>query len=256
MNPESSPTPESVADLGTCRYCRREFRFIRPPAGTLGASFTPTVCAACSDSPTGPGVTAAEDTATARLERWLAVCPPAYRLSGDPLPPGTPRDALAIMTVPDRLPPDLLAACLGWEYGVRGLGIVGSSGLGKTRAMMLLLRRLIMEDGRDCEYVSETELADSVISLALTDGAALSRRLARLCTVDVLFLDDLGQGRMSDRVEAAMWHIAETRTKHLRPVLFSTQADAGNGLHGATGNRRRADAIERRLIQFSRIAEF
>ncbi len=243
----------------TCIRCKKSFTFLRRTASA--SKFAPTVCGECADAEmlrlrglAGP--TVKDDAATARLERWLAVCPPLYRLAGDPLPPGTPPDAADEMTRPDRLPSALLGDALGWKWGSRGLGLVGTSGLGKTRAMMLLVRRLVMDEGRDVEVVAETELAEAVVALAMADSAALARRLKRLCEVEVLFLDDLGQGRMSDRVEAALWHIAETRTKFFRPTLWTAQSNTENGLHGTTGNRRRADAIERRLTQFSTVCEF
>ena len=73
---------------------------------------------------------------TDAAQRWEELCPPLYRESDTA-----------------RLPAAALAAVADYRYGALGLGFVGVSGLGKTRAMMLLCHRLIVEEGRHGEYV-------------------------------------------------------------------------------------------------------
>ncbi len=98
-------------------------------------------------------------------ERWLGLCPPIYR-----------------ETDIHRLPPEA-AKVTQWQYGPRGLVVVGPTGVGKTRAMWLLLKRLVYE-GRHVRALNAVEFATRRSCSWMTlerRGAPIARRLS--CTL-------------------------------------------------------------------------
>ena len=169
-----------------------------------------------------------------RVELWTAICPPCYA-----------------DTDPTRLPEAAHLAVEAWQIGPRGLAFVGSSGRGKTRAMMLLGRRLVLDEARSFAYVPASEFAHKVSRLASERMADLDAYLHRLCALEVLFLDDLGKDRITDRVEAELYHVIEQRTAHHRPILFTANASAA-GL-AAMLSPDRGQPIIRRLREYIEI---
>lgn len=104
-----------------------------------------------------------------------------------------------------------------------GLVIAASSGVGKTRAVMALLRSLMCEEGIDCEFVRSADFASDAVS-ATRDGW-LGRLLRPLVSVPVLFMDDLGKGQRSQSVGEALQSVIEARCNRRLPIIVTTQYD-------------------------------
>lgn len=236
------PSPMIHTITADCRECGKLFRYPapHPAASSLLSGLHPRVCAACAPVIEARYARQEAERETAELqaargERWRKVCPPLYR--------DTDRD---------RLPPGGLTAVDHWPFGPQGLGFVGDSGRGKTRTMMLLLRRMLMEHGRSCSYVTSASFSHEVSRRAGSGKPGdLDDYLAWLCRADLWFLDDIGKGRLTDRVESELYHVIETRTANLRPILFTSNA-SGQALADSMSEDRGTPII-RRLREFCEV---
>jgi DNA replication protein DnaC len=136
-------------------------------------------------------------------EQWKGICPPLYR-----------------DTDPMRLPEVPLQTVLAWRYGSQGLLVHGDTGRGKTRAVFQLLRRLHFDEGRKIIRFGANDFG-AECSKRFFDGDG-SAWIAGLVKADVLFLDDLGKDRFTDRVESALFGLVEGRMSNLRPIIVTT----------------------------------
>ena len=224
--PQAAAAPDMVSEV-RCRQCGGSIPI--PPfdrhAAPLGwRSRYPWECAPCV--PIAAAARAAAQTerereiAATRLRRWLRLCPLRYQVRGlDPA--ATPAEAEE-QTDPARIPAHVLAAVEGWQYGPRGLYLTGFFGAGKTRAAMLLLRRLTVEKGIGCEYVLAPDFAASVRRLAMDKPEKLESYIAPLIAAPVLFFDDCGKEKMTQRVGEEFFRIVESRTRAGRPILATS----------------------------------
>ena len=169
-----------------------------------------------------------------RVRKWLIICPARYQ-----------------NTNPAQVPERLMVAAAEWQFGERGLGIVGPTGQRKTRAMFLLLHRLYVDEGRRVAYLTTSEFSHKVSRLSSEKMEQLDEFIGNLCTVPILFMDDLGKGRMTDRVESEFYHVIEERYKNLKPILFTANGTASQ-LAGLMGEDRGA-AVMRRLSEMCEV---
>jgi DNA replication protein DnaC len=152
-----------------------------------------------------------------------------------------------------QISPKLKTAIDEWKYGPIGLGFKGPSGSQKTRASVLLLHSL-HKGGRSVFYLKATNLTKNAVE-AFSDDKAVkkhaleSMRNATEC--QVLLLDDIGKGRLSPSAEESLYALLDTRTENMLPTIWTTNADSSQ-LHDMMSEDR-ADAIMRRLIEFSKI---
>ncbi len=144
--------------------------------------------------------------------------------------------------------PRVLAALARWEPSVEGLGIglVGRSGLGKTRLLCQVLLRL------RCSwlYLPAAQLSDLVAERWSDDprtAAEARDLLGEARSTRVLYLDDLGDERRTDAVSEELKDLVETRTSLKRPILWSSNLSEQEmrERHGTRGA-----AIVRRLSEF------
>lgn len=183
----------------------------------------------------------AEMAEASRLEKirvlegkWRQHCPPLYRETD-----------ISRLTIPQ----DIIEKVLSWQVNPRGIGIAGRSGTGKTRLMFLLLRRVFM-DGNGVRAISGKRFERSCHLMfdKMDEGREIIRQ-AR--DTEVLFLDDLGKERYTDRVESEFYDLVEHRTSHLLPILWTTNS-SGDALGDMMSEDRGAPII-RRLREFTEI---
>jgi DNA replication protein DnaC len=146
--------------------------------------------------------------------------------------------------LPSMLPESSLHACdavLRWSPSPRGYGLSGASRSGKTFILTELMRRRY-ELGDSVHMPTASEFAYSVGS-----GHDGDRRemIAKCLRVDLLFIDDIGNCRYTDRVEKDLFHVLETRKRNLLPV-FCTVNGKGADL-AATLSEHSAVPIVNRL---------
>lgn len=107
----------------------------------------------------------------------------------------------------------------------RGIGLMGASKTGKTFLVYELLRRL-HEAGKSICDTTGTELAWAIASPDQSDRRELIERLVK---ADIAFIDDLGKEKITNTVEADLYHIVEQRRRNLKP-LFVTVNSSGDEL--------------------------
>ncbi len=172
----------------------------------------------------------------ARGEAYNAICPPLYR-----------------DTDPQRLYPAFLKAAAAWQFGPKGLGLVGIAGKGKTRAAYLLCQRMI-EEGFSVHAVTATGLAKACVDQFSDDKeikSAAEKEISKAYKARVWFLDDLGKQRMTERGEMELYAVLEHRTSQLLPTIWT--ANAKSTTLQAMFSPDRGEAIMRRIIEFSEI---
>jgi len=155
----------------------------------------------------------------------------------------------------ERLPEALTTPVLTWSYQPMGLGFIGTSGAGKTRAAIILLKR-IQDVGKNTFFLTSPDLSLNAANQFADSPAikVIAQSALKLCkSADLLLLDDLGKGRMTDRAEAELYDILEYRTSHRLPTIWTSNSDAKGLL--AMFSQDRGEAIVRRLAEFSSIVK-
>lgn len=154
-----------------------------------------------------------------------------------------------------RLPEVLTTPVASWSYQPMGLGFIGTSGAGKTRAAITLLKRM-QDAGKDTFFLTAPDLSLNAAN-QFADSPAIkiiAQSALKLCkSADLLLLDDLGKGRMTDRAEAVLYDLLEYRTSHRLPTLWTSNSDAKGLL--SMFSQDRGEAIVRRLAEFSTIVK-
>lgn len=168
---------------------------------------------------------------------FLSICPPLYRQSD-----------------PARLPQKQLDEVMAWKYGPQGLLLLGTSGTSKTRCAWALIKKLIT-----------THICPVTAFDCVGFGHAVSKRFAECDGVEdwllelaefkgVVFFDDLGKLKITDRAEAELFGIIERRAANLLPI-FATTNDTGASLEERMSDNR-GPAMIRRLREFCKVVPF
>lgn len=182
---------------------------------------------------------AAADRAAAALAEWQAMVPSLY-LTTDLADP--------------RIHPTLRSYAAMWTPETRrGAAFVGRSGLGKTRTATMLLQRAL-EAGMSVQWVAHTDLAEAGIDADRPGVTAkvktAARELLERCrTRRWLYLSDLGKGVMTERAIGALWRVAEYRTGHGLPIIWSAES-GGDWLAKRLGDDRGDSAMRRLGTEF------
>ena len=200
--------------------------------------FRPRRCPKCRLAEAAKRRRERENERQRRLEAaWNALCPPAYR-DTDPSHPDLNRR--------------LLDGLLRYQPRGRGIGLYGPTGRGKTRMMYLLLRKLHFAGYR--VYACSARRLSHSFALQWGDDreADHARHIVRECySAEILFLDDVGKQRFTAAAEAEFYDLVETRTSHLRPILWTANA-TGPAL-AAMMSPDRGIPIVRRLEEFCEV---
>lgn len=129
---------------------------------------------------------------------------------------------------------------------------MGTSGVGKTRAMWTLLARLHM-DGYDVVAIDSAEFTRSVATRYSESPSQAVAWIESMIDADIFFIDDFGKGKLTERVESELFGIVEGRVKNLRPIMFTSNLDAGGLRNQMSADR--SEPLIRRLIEFCEVVE-
>lgn len=110
-----------------------------------------------------------------------------------------------------------------WPYSDRGIGLIGVSGHGKTRIMFRLLHRYLRE-GRKCAYINLAVFGREIGARFSKGAQEANDWVNKLCKVPVLFFDDVGKEKMTERVETELYGIVEIRSANLLPIYFTANS--------------------------------
>ena len=167
---------------------------------------------------------------------WRRLCPPLFR-----------------DTDAERLPQRELKRVLSWSYGPKGLLLHGSTGAGKTRCMYLLLKELHFAG---CEILaSKAQAFADNTATAYADGPSTGRQfIEKAITVPVFVLDDIGKARNTERSEAALFDVIDSRSERCLPVIAKINM-VGKGLETSL-SADRGSPLVRRLREFCETIPF
>ncbi len=188
----------------TCQTCKQPFEF----EPVLGFNFQPKSCPACAEANESKVLKEEQDQKNAAKqaklgERWLRICPPLYR-----------------ETDVTKLNLDRLNAVMKWEFGPKGLIVLGATGLQKTRCIYQLLSRLHFTEGRSVIALASHDFSrECAVRFGNNEG---EEWISRLLAADVVFFDDLGKFKFTERIESELFGVIEGRIANLKPILATT----------------------------------
>lgn len=164
------------------------------------------------------------------------LCPPAYR-----------------KTEPSKLPKSQLERVLGWKPSPKGLLLTGPTGVGKTRMAWLLIEKLIRNhDIRSIKVFSCVSFGHELAKAYREDEA--EDWLESVCKAKLVFFDDLGKLKLTERAEAELFGVIESRTSNELPIIATTN-DTGETLADRMSDNR-GPALIRRLRDFCDVITF
>jgi DNA replication protein DnaC len=157
---------------------------------------------------------------------------------------------LFLHTDPARLP-TAAQVVLKWRYNPIGLYLVGPTGTGKSRTAWLLLKRLILDDGRSAITYDGAGWSMAA-SAAYADSRETATWMNRVCSTQVLFVDDLFKGKMTETQEVAAFTLIERRSLRMLPTIITTNATSASILDRMSDASRE----DRGLPMIRRLKEF
>ena len=220
----------------TCEYCGGSFGYSPKTfeGSNIPEMFAPKNCPPCSRLLSEKQKF--DDDLKKKAGReltWLAMCPPIYR-----------------NTDVARLP-ESAKKVLGWKLNPKGLMIAGDTGKGKTRAAFLVMEKLHLE-GCSMEIFHGNAFAHQcAINFGEMNG---EKWIAELARRKVVFFDDLGKFKMTERVEAELFGLIEMRIANLLPVIVTTNLSGEDLKSKMTSDR--GEPLVRRLREFCEVVLF
>ena len=175
-----------------------------------------------------------------RQKKWVEICPAEYRRTRWNHPGLSPiARQLAASWWPD------------WHGAEPGLGLYGSSGIGKTRCAWSILQRLHFA-GVTVAAVDAVHFARAAADWHCPENRHEARRLIGRCKrIRVLLFDDLGKERATNTTAAALHDLFEERCREGRPLIWTSER-TGDELAQHMGDNY-ADGIIRRLRERTQI---
>ena len=152
-----------------------------------------------------------------------------------------------------RLPEALQKAVEGWHFGPKGLGLIGASGAGKTRAAAFIARRVWPEIRSLCflKATKLTRMAAEKYSDDPKEKDAAKQAINAAYKSKLLILDDIGKGRLTPTAEEMLFDIVDERSERGLPIIWTSNA-SGQQLRDMLSDDR-GSALTRRLAEFSEI---
>jgi hypothetical protein len=141
-----------------------------------------------------------------------------------------------------------------------GLLVFGTTGLGKTRTVYERLRQVLMFGEFSFEAIGAKELSEKIFGLVWSEPNDLTEYVSELIETDILFIDDLGQAKLTPRFAEELGGIVERRTSRGKPIVVTCQTLGEPLIYSLCGNddnlRVKAKAIVRRLRDYCMQVDF
>jgi hypothetical protein len=135
--------------------------------------------------------------------------------------PETPMPELFGDTQPERLG-ELWNTAVNWKPQGKGLLIHGSTRKGKTRTAWFIANRLWNENCYKNKYLFLTMFELEARIAASWGNSTWDKTMLHMTNVPLLFLDDMGKEKMTDRMASCLFALIDQRTMHKRPTIITT----------------------------------
>jgi len=231
-----------VSRTCTCELCQAEYT--ETIAEDLLKYSIQQLCDACSDSEKEREEWEAREShrnavLSARKESWQELCPPIYQ-DTNLGHSGLSKSCLAALAEWD------------WRRGY-GIGLAGASGKGKTRLAFYKLEQIHMEGVK--VFALSSKRLERQVQNQFSDDAGEKRLardiLAKCRSVEVLFIDDIGKEKYTERVASEFYDLIEYRTSYCLPIIWTSNASLGQ-LAQSMGENHSGPTL-RRIQQFSHV---
>jgi len=201
---------QETTKLVNCAGCNAEFMaaFVSASLLSYDIGFSERHCQNCRERAEKRSEGQGEHTKKSR--DWDDICPPCYQ-------------NFDIDALPEKSRP-VAHEVLKWEYGPKGIGLIGPSRGGKTFILSALVGRLY-EEGKSVHIPTSVEFAYAVGST----GDSREKMIEKCKSVDILYIDDIGKEKITERVESDLYMIIEHRRRYFRP-MFTTVNSTGDEL--------------------------
>lgn len=226
-----------------CSACKRQFTYM--PRYLFGEeTLTPVDCPDCEEADIAVRKRIAAESE--RVQREIVW--PKLRL-----PFSTPETE----TIIAKLPHPRSAAVLRWQFGPHAPFLSGPSGQGKSRTMVVLLRRLWIEGGREFRFESWPSWQNRLEASHRFGGSGKYREIKPLKEAPILALDDVAKGKVTEHIVTAFFEVVDFRCSRGLPTMMTTKYSmtkvAGSPLEMrlAEGSPDTARDIVRRLCECS-----
>lgn len=239
-NAARPPAPAAI-----CPTCRDKKYVVRP--GDTWAQAQPCVtCSASCDICGGAGWTIGPDEGGALVSLPCACRIRQTRLArfNDARLPLRYAGA-EIDTFLERQEPSLKAArlavarlALRFSPGMRGVGLSGTVGVGKTHLLAALVREVTLLHGRTARFIEFSHLL-SDLKAGFDSGRSELELLEPLVSVDLLVVDEVGKGLSTEWQLGVLDELVSRRYNLGRTICFST-----NFPFGSTAAKRGREAFD------------
>lgn len=196
-----------MSDVGKCIYCGGETHSVTFQG--MGNSFTfkaPEICSDVLCLAKGE-----RDAQAAERREYIAKNPPEV-----------PMPALFEGTDPERLAPELRDLCHNWVPAGKGLLVHGTTRKGKTRTAWYIADRLFKANPKANRFLFLTMFELEARLVASWGTSTWDKAMNHMVNVPLLFLDDLGKERMTERMASCLFALVDQRTMHQRSTVITT----------------------------------
>ena len=122
----------------------------------------------------------------------------------------------------DRQTPELVAQGIDWINQPVSSVLTGDAGRGKTHFSLCLAKEAVRKFGiSNVIWFKSKRLDDEIVSCTKEFGSA-SYKIKTLSDVDILFIDDFGMDRSTERAERDYYEIIDTRWENYKVTVLST----------------------------------
>lgn len=137
-------------------------------------------------------------------------------------PLDTPVPPLFADTDLQRLPEPLPTIASTWKPHGKGLVIHGTTRKGKTRTAWYLAKRLYDESPYANRFLFLTMFDLEVRLVGAWGTHSWDKEMTKMVNIPLLFLDDLGKEKMTDRMASVLFALIDQRTQNKRSTIITT----------------------------------
>ena len=196
-----------MSDIGKCIYCGGETHSVTFQG--LGNTFTFKAPEICSD-----------ELCLAKGERDALASERKEYIAKNP--PEIPMPVLFEDTDPERLAPELRDMCHNWLPTGKGLLVHGTTRKGKTRTAWYIADRLFKANPKANRFLFLTMFELEARLVASWGTSTWDKTMQHMVNIPLLFLDDLGKERMTERMASCLFALIDQRTMHKRSTVITT----------------------------------